>query len=36
MIRARRMARPWPFWDNDRYLDVPLKKIREEFNIRLV
>jgi hypothetical protein len=36
MIRARQMARPWPFWDNDQYLDVPLKKIREEFNIRLV
>ncbi len=36
MIRTRHMARPWPFWDNDQYLDVPLKKIREEFNIRLV
>ncbi len=36
MIRARQMTRPWPFWDNNQYLDVPLKKIREEFNIRLV
>ena len=36
MIRARYMARPWPFWDNDQYLHVPLNKIREEFNIRLV
>ena len=36
IIRARHMARPWPFWDNDQYLGIPLKKIREEFNIRLV
>ncbi len=36
MIRTRHMARPWPFWDTDQYLDVPLKRIREEFNIRLV
>ena len=31
--RARRMRKPWPWQDHDRYLDVPLCDIRREFNI---
>lgn len=34
-IRARRMHRPWPWSDHGEYLDVPLKEIRREFNIRV-
>lgn len=36
IVRARRMTKPWPFWDNDQYTDMSLREIRETFNIRLV
>lgn len=34
--RARRMTTPWPFWDNETWLDCPLASIRSEHGIELV
>lgn len=31
-----RMPRKFPFWDNDKWLDIPLRDIRAEFGIRVV
>ena len=31
-----RMPKKFPFWDNDVWLDVPLREIRREFGIRVV
>ncbi len=31
--RARRMSKRWPWKHHDQYLDVPLRDIRQEFNI---
>lgn len=33
IIRAKRMSKPWNWSDFESYMDVPLGKIREEFNI---
>lgn len=34
--RSRRLARKWPWRDYQRYLDRPLRELREEFGIRVV
>ncbi len=34
--RSFRMREPWPFWDNDAWLDTPLNEIRERFGIRVI
>ena len=34
--RCWRMPKKWPFWENDRYLDMPLTQIRQEFGIRVI
>ena len=36
IIRAKQMNKPWPFYDFDSYLNVPLSEIRKEFNIRVL
>jgi len=33
IIRARKMKKPWPFYDYEPYLDRPISEIRREFNI---
>lgn len=33
ILKARRMHKSWPWTDYDSYLDQPIAKIREEFNI---
>ena len=33
---ARRMTTPWPFWDNEAWLDEPLASIRAEHGIEVV
>ena len=33
IVRARRMSKPWNWSDFETYMDVPIGKIREEFNI---
>ena len=34
IFRAKRMTKPWPWSSHESYLDIPLAKIREEFNIK--
>jgi ubiquinone biosynthesis protein Coq4 len=36
IARSRRMARAWPWREWERHLDRPLRKLREEFAIRVV
>jgi len=33
IFSVRRMSKPWPFFAYEAYLDMPLSKIRKEFNI---
>ncbi len=33
IVRAKRMKKPWNWSDFDSYMDTPIGKIREEFNI---
>ncbi len=35
IIRARQMSKPWPFREYHSYMNMPLDKIRKEFNIRV-
>lgn len=35
VLMALRMKKKWPHFDYERYLDVPLAQIRQEFGIRL-
>lgn len=34
IFRAKKMSKAWPWSEFDRYMDVPIVKIREEFKIR--
>jgi hypothetical protein len=36
VARSRRLTRKWPWREHERFLDVPLREIRAEFNIRVV
>ena len=36
IVRAKRMAKPWPFAEYEPYLQVPLAEIREEFGIEVL
>lgn len=36
IIRAKHMAKPWPFTEYEAYLQVPLSEIREEFGIEVL
>ncbi len=36
IIRAKKMVKPWPFYNYKAYLNEPLYKIRNEFNIRII
>lgn len=36
IIRAKQMYKPWPWTGFEDYLDVPISKIRTEFNIRVL
>ncbi|PHI21656.1 hypothetical protein CEQ90_02265 [Lewinellaceae bacterium SD302] len=36
ILRAKKMNRPWPWAEYENYLDTPIFKIREEFNIRVL
>ena len=34
--RSKQMSKPWPFSDFSPYLNTPISKIREEFNISII
>lgn len=34
VIRAKQMSKPWNWADFEQYLEIPIFKIREEFNIK--
>jgi len=36
IIRAKKMCKPWPWTDFERYLEMPIAEIRKEFNIHVL
>ena len=36
ILRAKRMSKPWNWAEFERYLDMPISEIREEFNIQVL
>ena len=36
IIRAKQMSKPWNWVGFEQYLDTPISKIREEFNIKIL
>ena len=36
IIRAKRMHRPWPWTEYEKYLDIPISDLRREFNIKVL
>lgn len=36
ILRAKKMNKPWPWTEYENYLDIPICKIREEFNIKIL
>ena len=36
ILRAKRMFKPWNWAEFERYLDMPISEIREEFNIQVL
>lgn len=36
IIRAKQMSKPWNWTGFEQYLDTPISKIREEFNIKVL
>ncbi|MEB8347056.1 hypothetical protein OO010_13435 [Flavobacteriaceae bacterium KMM 6898] len=36
IIRSKKMHKPWPWSENEPYLDIPISEIRKEFNIHIL
>jgi len=36
LYRVKKMSKPWPFYEYAGYLDTPISKIREEYNIEVL